>query len=233
MQKQTLRGALVVILAFAAGYFGFLLADRVTAKRQATSASSAAATTPAQSAAPVPARAATQPVVQTSTNPGAPNTPNAQNAQPAPSQPAALRRPAPERVFYLTERVSVMTEAGVIGVKPGTQVLLLEQLPNGNLKLTDGPEDFEVTPDQITNDPQIANLAKRQDRAAQQALAAWKQRQIRPPLPPNITPPQPPEPPQPDAAPPETNTIEAAPPATLQPEVSAVPPERDADSNPR
>ena len=203
--KQMLSGALVVILAFAAGYFGFLVASHFAQKRETASA-------PLQPAA-LPGHAATQPHVQTPTRPGAPN------AVPQQTQPAAPRRAAPERVYYLTERVSVMTEAGVMGINPGTQVLLLEQLANGNLQVTDGPEDFEVTPDQITDDPEIAQLAKRPDRAARQALATWKQRQIRPPVPPNITPAQP-------------DAMETAP-AAAEPVPSASPLERDRDSDSR
>jgi hypothetical protein len=94
--------------------------------------------------------------------------------------PSPAPRLAPPGVFFATERLSVTTDSGVSGVDAGAKVLLLARLPAHRLKVTDGPNEFEVTLAQVTNDLDVAALSTRKDAASKAALAKWKQSQLAP-----------------------------------------------------
>src|SRR5207302_11345742 len=99
-----LRSILVVAGAFAAGFFGYLLAAHFASKPSPP----VAEVRPSQ---PPPSIA--QPLVQTPTRAGAAS---------EPSPPEHL----PQGKFFLTERITHTTDAGVMGVNAGTQVMVLE-----------------------------------------------------------------------------------------------------------
>lgn len=83
-----------------------------------------------------------------------------------PSQPVL----APEGVYFVTENISIMHDAGVIGIAPGTRVRLVKR--NGPLMLvSDGKNQFEVSPDQVTNDTVAAQKLLQFDQANQSTLA--------------------------------------------------------------
>ena len=109
-----LRSILVVAGAFAAGFFGYLLAAHFASKP----AVPVVASQPSQ---PPPSTA--QPLVQTPTH--------ADTAS-EPSPPDHV----PQGTFFLTERVTHTTDAGVMGVNAGTKVMVLERLANGNFPLS-------------------------------------------------------------------------------------------------
>lgn len=89
-----------------------------------------------------------------------------------PSQPVL----APEGIFFVTENISIMHDAGVIGIAPGTRVRLVKQ--KGPLMLvSDGKNEFEVAPDQVTNDTVVAQKLLQFDQAKQSTLAEMQAQQ--------------------------------------------------------
>jgi len=78
--------------------------------------------------------------------------------------PAPAGNFAPEGVYFLLERVSVMTDSGVIGDPPGTKVTLVKAGPP--MRVTDGKNEFDVTPAQVTNDLDAATRVFYADQAA-------------------------------------------------------------------
>ena len=83
-------------------------------------------------------------------------------AVPAPLQPNATSaekpqpRIAPDGVFYLTQRASMMTDAGIAALPPGTQVWRISQDAKGiEIQATNGLKMF-VSEDKLTNDLDIA-----------------------------------------------------------------------------
>ena len=162
------RRLIVVFIAIASGYVGFLLASFLALHNA-----------PPISDASQKSGDAVQPTVQTRSA-QTPQPETVASSTPTPSAaPAATppKRLAPQGVFFLRERVSVVTDDAIVGVNAGAKVLMLERLENGNLKVTDGPDDFDVSPEMLTNDLDLAEMIVRRDQAAQQALALRKQQQ--------------------------------------------------------
>jgi hypothetical protein len=83
------------------------------------------------------------------------------------SRAAAVTEPAPEGVFYLITTVKVETDAGVVGLKPGTGVKLVRP----GIYLTPAGEQ-PLKPEQLTNDLVIARAARDADAAAHAAIQA-------------------------------------------------------------
>jgi hypothetical protein len=79
--------------------------------------------------------------------------------------PGPQRTLAPGGIYYLTQRIPVTTDSGVIGDPPGTKVTVVSTGPT--IRVTDGQNQFEVQPGQITNDPGVAARLYYSDRAAQ------------------------------------------------------------------
>ena len=76
-----------------------------------------------------------------------------------------MRHLAPEGIFYMVEYSSVRTNRGIVGFQPGLEVRLMGvNKENGTLTVSDGQYAVEVGPMQITNDLDIAALARRRDR---------------------------------------------------------------------
>jgi hypothetical protein len=89
----------------------------------------------------------------------------APSAAPDSAPPPTAPQFAPAGVFYLVASVSVETTDGIIGLKPGTQVI----------KQDDGSFDasgrkLQLRPEQITNDLQLVRRITEAERAAQPAV---------------------------------------------------------------
>jgi hypothetical protein len=84
--------------------------------------------------------------------------------------PAPRKNLAPPGTYYVIQRVSVTTDSGITGIAPGTRVTMVS--PGPPMRVTDGQNQFEVQPDQVTNDMDIAAQAYYADRNAQAAANA-------------------------------------------------------------
>lgn len=80
-------------------------------------------------------------------------------------------RIAPDGVFYLTQRASMMTDAGIAGLPPGTQVRRISQDAKGiEIQAANGLKMF-VSEDKLTNDLDIAERIAADYENAQRAGA--------------------------------------------------------------
>ena len=87
--------------------------------------------------------------------------------------PPRARRLAPEGTFYMVEYVSTRTAHGVTGFVPGQEVRFVSaDQAKGTLLVTDGKNQIAANPMQLTNDLDVADLARRQDEASQRQLQA-------------------------------------------------------------
>jgi hypothetical protein len=154
--------ASIVILSAAIIFAAYLLAHRrpaIAGTAVARGSSQPPGETPS---APVPAGGAASPA-SALVEPAKPT------ASPAPAIGARL---APEGSFYMVEYVSAKTPKGIVGFEPGRTVKLVEvHRPQGTLIVTDGRYQAEVLPSQLTNDKDIAELARDRDAASQAKLA--------------------------------------------------------------
>jgi hypothetical protein len=142
--------------------------------------------------------------------------PTAAVATPAPATPAP-KISAAEGVFFLRTRLSVPSDDGIIGLKPGTQVI---KQPDGRY-LADG-HILEIPEAQLTSDLRVAAQIAGADQAAQAAIRRATQPTASTASLPAATPAEvPPAPAQP--APP----VPLASPATAQPTPSGLPKNRD------
>ena len=83
---------------------------------------------------------------------------------------------APEGVFYLKERVTIMTDSGIRGYAAGTKVTRLEDR-GGQLLVSDGGSEFEVSKSKVTNDLSIvANLGRSNRQGAKRSQASAQRR---------------------------------------------------------
>ena len=109
----------------------------------------------------------------------------AKDAQPDPAAEAAVIRPpshhyAPEGRFFILKYVSAVTSKGPVGFEPGREVEFVRALPETEtLLVTDGKYELEVSPRVLTNDLEIADLARRQDEASQFQVAMYQERESR------------------------------------------------------
>lgn len=92
-------------------------------------------------------------------------------ATPAPQPPEPAKRYAPEGVYFLVQRVSISNENGIVGIPAGRQVKILKQTKTG-MHVTDGTTQFDVTPNQLTNDLDIEDSLVAWDKKSQEALTA-------------------------------------------------------------
>ena len=99
--------------------------------------------------------------------------PAATPAPPTP-KPTPARRLSPDGTFYLLTYLSVKTPTGIAGFEPGCEVTLVEvHEKNGTLVVTDGRYKVEARPAQLTNDLDIAALARNQDERSQQTVTNY------------------------------------------------------------
>lgn len=86
----------------------------------------------------------------------------------APAEPS--KNLAPPGTFYVIQRVSITTDSGITGIAPGTRVTMVS--PGPPMRVTDGQNQFDVQPEQVTNDLDIAARVYYADRNAQAVAAA-------------------------------------------------------------
>ncbi len=87
--------------------------------------------------------------------------------------PEPKRRLAPEGTFYMVEYVSTHTPHGIAGFVPGQEVRFVSaDQAKGTLLVTDGKYQIYANPLQLTNDLDVADLARRQDETSQRQLQA-------------------------------------------------------------
>ena len=92
-------------------------------------------------------------------------------ATPTP-KPLPPRHLAPEGTFYLLSYLSANTPRGVAGFEPGSEVTLVAvHEDTGSLLVTDGKYQVEAKPTQLTNDMDIAALARNQDEYSQRTVS--------------------------------------------------------------
>jgi hypothetical protein len=96
--------------------------------------------------------------------------PVAQASTPAP--PAVHK--APPGCLYVLKRVSKTTSSGVVGVAPGTRLTIISKGAVVSV-MSDGIQQFDVDNDIMTDDQDIAALARQSDSNSQAALAGWMQ----------------------------------------------------------
>lgn len=79
-------------------------------------------------------------------------------------------RKAPAGYLYVLRHVSKVTDSGVVGVDPGT---LLALVSRGRVKtqVTDGTADYEIDNEYLTEDTDMADMARRTDAQSQAAVA--------------------------------------------------------------
>lgn len=123
-----------------------------------------------------PAPATDQPVITTSGTPSSADQRKAsqmvENATPND------RHLAPRDTFYILSYVAVKTDTGVEGFAPGQEVHLVEvHQPTHTLVVSDGHAQVEVPPSDLTNDMDIAALARQKDQAHQSKIVAYTQRE--------------------------------------------------------
>lgn len=99
-------------------------------------------------------------------------------AEAATPAPTPVRHCAPEGCFYLLNYVSVGTPRGPIGFEPGREVRFVKAyLEKQTLLVTDGRYDVEVSPRLLTNDMDVAELARNRDEAGQAQVAIYQERE--------------------------------------------------------
>ena len=93
-----------------------------------------------------------------------------------PRTDAQGRHLAPHGTLYLLSYVSATTDTGVDGFVPGQEVHVLSaDRSKHTLLVTDGKAQVEVPPAKLTNDMDLATLARQQDQANQARVAAYTQ----------------------------------------------------------
>jgi hypothetical protein len=93
--------------------------------------------------------------------------------QPVPiaiAPPTPRKNLAPAGTFYVIQRISLTTDSGITGIAPGTRLTMVS--PGPPMRVTDGQNEFEVQPEQVTNDLDIAAQVYYADRHAQAAVDA-------------------------------------------------------------
>ena len=89
--------------------------------------------------------------------------------------PAPVRHLAPEGTFYVVEYLSTRTAHGITGFVPGQEVHFVSvDQAKGTLLVTDGKTQIAANPMQLTNDMDVAELARRQDQNSQRQLQAMQ-----------------------------------------------------------
>ena len=78
---------------------------------------------------------------------------------------------APPGYYCLLERVSISNDSGVIAFAAGSKLALLSR-DKGKMRLTDGHTDVVVDESIVTNDLDIADMARKNDAASQRQINA-------------------------------------------------------------
>jgi hypothetical protein len=80
-----------------------------------------------------------------------------------PDAPPGSKPMAAPGYFFMLDRVSVEVPDGVIAIVPGDLVKVIRRKDNGKLRVTNDRADFDVKEEQITQDPEIAQIAEKRD----------------------------------------------------------------------
>ena len=80
-----------------------------------------------------------------------------------PDAPPGAKPMAAPGYYFMLERVSVQVPDGVIAIVPGDLVKLVQRKDNGKLRVTNERADFEVKETQVTQDPEVAQVAEKRD----------------------------------------------------------------------
>jgi hypothetical protein len=88
---------------------------------------------------------------------------------------ATPARKAPTGYLYVLRHVSKVTDSGVMGVDPGTLLALTSRGPVTS-ELTDGKTTFQIENESLTDDTDVAQMARRNDAQSQAAVAVLLQR---------------------------------------------------------
>jgi hypothetical protein len=90
---------------------------------------------------------------------------------PPPPREAHLAKPG---TFFVLQYVSVPTANGIIGFEPGREVRYVRvDNEKGMLVVTDGQHEVEMRPSQLTNDLDIAAIARKGDEDSQHQITAF------------------------------------------------------------
>ena len=91
-----------------------------------------------------------------------------------PADPVAEHHLARQGTFFVLQYVSIPAPHGVIGFEPGREVRFVRaDREKGELVVTDGEYEVEMKPSQLTNDLDIAALARRGDEDSQRRISAF------------------------------------------------------------
>jgi hypothetical protein len=149
-----MKGFLTLLVLAAAGYFGYTYYtdNKVEIDQRGSAVINGEGTSGAE-----PEREST------STLPAAPAAPEFESRIGGPGTATGEKEFAPPGIFYVVERVSVMTSNGVKALSPGEEVRLLQRIGKGRMKVTAGKDDFEVKESQVTNDLDLAREAEKRE----------------------------------------------------------------------
>lgn len=87
-------------------------------------------------------------------------------------QPPPEKRYAPPGTFFLLRYVSAPTLTGVIGLTPGEEVRIVKgKSAPGTRLVTDGQHQFEVAQTDLTDDLDVADSVRTEDRTRQKTAA--------------------------------------------------------------
>jgi hypothetical protein len=93
---------------------------------------------------------------------------------PPPHEPHLAR----EGTFFVLQYVSVPSNHGIIGFEPGREVHFVRvDHEKGLMVVSDGTYDVEMKPSQLTNDIDIAGLARKGDEDSQRQIKAYIEHQ--------------------------------------------------------
>ena len=85
---------------------------------------------------------------------------------------------APPGTFFVLTYVSVPTSHGIIGFEPGREVHFVQvDRAKGRLLVTDGQYQVELQPSQLTNDLDMAAMARKGDQESQQQIHSYIDRE--------------------------------------------------------
>ena len=91
-----------------------------------------------------------------------------------PEAPVAEHHLARQGTFFVLQYVSIPAPHGVIGFEPGREVHFVRaDREKGELVVTDGEYEVEMKPSQLTNDLDIAALARKGDEDSQHRISAF------------------------------------------------------------
>ena len=111
-----------------------------------------------------PADAATPPAVAEAPTP-------APVAVAAVAPPVPMKHIAPKGIYFLLQSVSITSDSGITGIVEGTKVTVISDKAK-NWRVTDGENQFDVPPDHLTNDMDVASAIIKRDEEADAARDA-------------------------------------------------------------